>query len=251
MPDEPTRFTGKTVIVTGAGAGIGRATAVRIAGEGGCVIAADIAQERLDDLRSAEPDLDLVLVAGDLTDQAVVDGIVAAAGGKLDALCNVAGIMDGFEAVGEVSDEVWERVLAVNLSSLMRLSRAAMPLLVAGGGGAIVNVASEAALRGSAAGVAYTVSKHGVVGLTKSTAFMYATKGVRCNAVVPGPVATSIEAKFNSEIANQRILPLMERILPPMATPEQQAAAISWLASDDSANVNGAILTSDGGWSAA
>jgi NAD(P)-dependent dehydrogenase (short-subunit alcohol dehydrogenase family) len=128
------RFTDKTAIVTGAGAGIGRATAVRIASEGGRVIASDVLQERLDDLKGEHPELDLVFVAGDVREQAVVDQIVAACEGKLDALCNVAGIMDGFEAVGEVSDEVWDRVIAVNLTSLMRLSRAAIPEMLAGGG---------------------------------------------------------------------------------------------------------------------
>jgi NAD(P)-dependent dehydrogenase (short-subunit alcohol dehydrogenase family) len=125
-----------------------------------------------------------------------------------------------------------------------------LPLMLAAGGGAIVNVASEAALRGSTAGVAYTASKHAVVGLTLNTAFIYGPQGVRCNAVAPGPVATNIEAPFKSELATQRIGPLLQTVLPPIAQPEQLAAAICWLASDDAANVNGVVLPSDGGWSA-
>jgi NAD(P)-dependent dehydrogenase (short-subunit alcohol dehydrogenase family) len=118
------------------------------------------------------------------------------------------------------------------------------------GSGAIVNVTSEAGLRGSAAGVAYTASKHAVIGITLNTAFIYGPKGVRCNAVAPGPVATSIEAPWRSQVAAERIGPVMQRVLPPTARPEQLAAAICWLASDDSANVNGVVLPSDGGWSA-
>lgn len=246
---ESARFAGQTVIVTGAGSGIGRATALRIADEGARVIACDISAERLDSLLGENTALELVAVAGDLVDQAAVDSAVDACGGRIDALCNVAGIMDGFEAVGEVADETWQRVLDVNLNSLMRLTRAALPAMVEAGAGSIVNVTSEAGLRGSAAGAAYTTSKHAVIGLTRSTAFMYADKGIRCNAVAPGPVATAIEVHPNSEIAAERVFPLFERVLPPMATSEQLAAAISWLASGDSANVSGAILPSDGGWS--
>jgi len=111
-----------------------------------------------------------------------------------------------------------------------------------------VNVASEAALRGAAAGLAYTTAKHAVVGMTKSTAFMYAGKSIRVNAVAPGGTATNIEASFASELGQERIGALLTT-LPPVAMPDQLAASITWLLSDDATNVTGQILASDGGWS--
>jgi NAD(P)-dependent dehydrogenase (short-subunit alcohol dehydrogenase family) len=246
----PSRFVGRTAIVTGAGSGIGRATALRLAREGARVVAADLAADRLAQLTDEFPDLDLVPVAADIATQAGTQAVVAAAGGRVDALANVAGIMDAFLPPAEVDDATWERVFAVNVTAVMRLTRAVLPLMLGAGGGAIVNVSSEASLRASASGVAYTASKHAVNGLTKSTAVFYRGQGVRANAVAPGPVATNIEAPFKSEHAAGVLGPIMQTTIPPVATAEQLAATICWLLSDDASNVNGAILPSDGGWSA-
>jgi len=237
-------------VVTGAGSGIGRATAVRLADEGARLVATDVVPARLVSLARELADADVVVVAGDVAEQATVDKVVDAADGRVDALANVAGIMDGFLPTAEIDDTTWDRVLAVNLTAVMRLTRAVLPLMVAAQRGSIVNVSSEAGLRGAAAGTTYTTSKHAVIGLTRSTAFFYAPAGVRCNAVAPGGVATNIEAPFRSQLAQDRIGPLLQVVVPPIATSEQLAAAITWLLSDDSANVTGAVLPSDGGWSA-
>lgn len=243
------RFESKTVIVTGAGSGIGHATASRLAAEGAYVVAVDISRERLRNLESELGDR-VTAVDGDLVDQLTVDRVVATAGERVDGLANVAGIMDGFEPTAEITDDTWDRVLAVNLTAMMKMTRAVLPMMLDQGKGAIVNVGSEAGLRGSAAGTPYTVSKHAVNGFTSSTAFFYTPKGVRCNAVAPGPVDTNIEAPFRSQWAQERIGPIMQTVLPSVAQPEALAAAITWLLSDDSGDVSGAILPVDGGWAA-
>lgn len=244
------RFAGLTAIVTGSGSGIGRATAMRIAAEGGRVVVSDVRPERVAETVTLIEDAggSAVGVPGDITSQDHVDALVAACDGRVDVLVNNAGIMDAFLPVGEVDDATWTRVLDVNLTAPMRMTRAVLPLMTAAGRGTIVNVASEASLRAGASGTAYTVSKHGVLGLTRSTALFYKGLGIRCNAVLPGAVRTNIEAPFHSPMAAGVLGPLMQ-VIPGVAEPDDLAAAICWLASADSANVTGALLPSDGGWS--
>ncbi|MGN8553403.1 UNVERIFIED_CONTAM: SDR family oxidoreductase [Microbacterium sp. SLM126] len=244
------RFSGRTVIVTGAGSGIGRATASRIAREGGRVVAVDVSQERLDEFAADHAGSDIVALVADITDDAGVARIVEAAGDTIDGLANIAGIMDDMTPVADVTDAVWQRVFRVNVDGTMKLMRAVVPTMLAQGGGSIVNTASEAALRGSAAGVAYTASKHAVVGLTKSSAFMYGPSGVRVNAVAPGPTITNIEASFGSPLGADRIQTAMA-VMPDPVEADALAASITFLLSDDGVNVNGVVLASDGGWSAA
>lgn len=244
------RFTGQTVIVTGAGSGIGRATASRVAREGGRVIAVDVSQERLDEFVAEHAGADIISLTADITDDAGVARIVAAAGDTIDGLANIAGIMDDMTPIGDVSDAVWDRVFRVNVNGTMKLMRAVIPAMLAQGGGSIVNTASEAALRGSAAGVAYTASKHAVAGLTKSSAFMYGPSGIRVNAVAPGPTITNIEASFGSPLGSDRIQTAMA-VMPDPVEADALAASITFLLSNDGVNVNGIIMASDGGWSAA
>ena len=249
LPTVPGRFDGKTVIVTGAGGGIGHATAARIVREGGRVIAVDIAEGKIKEMAAELGDA-VVPVAADLTDLSAIDRIVAAAGGTVDALANVAGINDDFSPLHEVSDAMWQKIFAVNVDGLVRLTRAVLPGMLEAGRGSIVNVTSEAGLRGSASGVAYTASKHAVVGITRSTAFMYAREGIRVNAVAPGGVATGIPmGGATSEYGEARLGPARVNI-PGIASAEDLAASITFLLSDDAVNINGAILPSDGGWSA-
>lgn len=242
------RFNGKTVIVTGAASGIGKATSERIIAEGGRVVAVDIAAEGLNKLAEASPEGSVVVVTGDITNDADIESIVAAAGDRIDGLANNAGVMDGMLPLHELDNDVWERVMGINVTGTFKLSRAVVTKMMETGGGAVVNVASEASLRGNAAGTAYTASKHAVVGLTKSAAFLYGPHNIRTNAVAPGPTATGIEGNFKSEFSQRRLGPFMA-LIPPVTTAEVLAASITWLLSGDSANVNGQILASDGGWS--
>ena len=242
------RFSGKTVIITGAASGIGRATASRVAREGGKVIAVDISSDRLNALVTAHPQAEIVPVTADITKDVDIARIVETAGSRIDALANIAGIMDDMSPLHEVSDAVWSRVFAVNVDGMFRLTRAVLPSMIKASRGSIVNVASEAALRGNSAGLAYTASKHAVLGMTRSSAFMYAPQGIRVNAVAPGPVATGIEATFGSELGAKRLGPFMQMI-PPVAEAPQLAASITFLLSDDGTNISGAVLPSDGAWS--
>jgi NAD(P)-dependent dehydrogenase (short-subunit alcohol dehydrogenase family) len=241
------RFDGRTVIVTGAASGIGRATASRIVREGGRVIGVDITADKL---KEAEADLgeSFVAVTADITSPADVDRIVTAAGGRVDGLANVAGVVDDFSPIHETSDAVWEKVFAVNVDGLFRLTRAVVPAMLAAGRGAIVNIASEAGLRGNAAGVAYTASKHAVIGITKNIAFMYGQQGIRTNAVAPGGVATGMAPVNQSEFGRGRTGPFLQ-LIPGVALAEHLAASITFLLSDDGVNLNGVVLPSDGGWS--
>ena len=243
------RFAGKTVIVTGAASGIGRATASRIAREGGRVIATDITEAGLESLKAELAGYSVETVVGDVSDDASIAKILEVAGPTIDCLANVAGIMDKMQPVHEVDQALWDRVFRVNVVGPMKLMKAVIPFMLEAKHGAIVNVGSEASLRGSAAGTAYTASKHAVAGLTKSTAFLYADSGIRVNLVAPGATATGIESSFDSELAARRIQRAMT-ILPAIGSAESVASAIVYLLSDEASNITGILLPADGGWSA-
>lgn len=237
-------------MVTGAGSGIGLATALRIAREGGDVVAVDLDPERLAALSQAHPGPALATVVAGVAADAGIDAIATAVGTRLDGRVNNAGIIDGYAPLGETDDALWRQVMAVNLDGPFRLTRALLPLLLQAPAASVVNVDSEAALRGSACGTAYTTSKHALLGLTRSAAFFYGPKGVRFNAVAPGAVATNIGGPVRSEWAQARSMDIIRAVAPPQAAPEQLAAPICWLLSRDSDNVCGTVLAADGGWSA-
>jgi NAD(P)-dependent dehydrogenase (short-subunit alcohol dehydrogenase family) len=246
---------GRSVIVTGAGSGIGRSTALAFAGLGDRVVVADLnaegARKVVEEIEAAGGTA--VAVTGDLSEQAVVDEVAKTAVdrfGGVDVLVNNAGIMDRMSALADVSDAEWERVIRVNLTAPFLLTRAVLPHMLAAGGGAIVNTASEAGLRGSAAGAAYTASKHGMVGLTKNLAVMYRKQGIRANAIAPGGTATAIAVDADQEAHGPAALGPHFVNLGRLAQPEEQAAAIVFLASEAASNINGVILPVDDGWAA-
>jgi NAD(P)-dependent dehydrogenase (short-subunit alcohol dehydrogenase family) len=236
--------------------GIGRATALRFAQEGATVVGLDVSDEGIAAAQATfdAADVSIVLERADITVEADVERVVAATleqHGRVDVLANVAGIMDRFLPAHEVDDATWERVMVVNVTGPMRLGRAVLPAMMRRHAGSIVNVASIGSLRGGAAGVAYTASKHALIGYTRNVAWTYAPEGIRCNAVCPGGVDTNIGTTSSprSEWGMARLAPIHGSALR-TAEPDEIAALISWLSSDEASNVNGAIVTADGGWTA-
>lgn len=249
------RLQGRVAVVTGAASGIGRAIAVRLTSEGALVVAADVNAGRLQETGAlAAEHGKTVAVLGDLREPATIERIVAAADeqGGADILVNNAGVMDWFLPAADVDDETWDRLMDINAKAPMRLMRASLPTMEAKGRGAIVNIASIGGLLGGTAGLAYTASKHALVGMTRNTAFFYGPKGIRTNAVCPGGVATNIAEGG----AQPRVPWAFDRLQvgfargQRMAQPEEIASLVAWLVSDEAVNVNGAIIPSDGGWTA-
>lgn len=241
------KLQNKVVIVTGAGSGIGRAIAVLFAQEGAKVVASDMNVEGIDN--SAALSLKV-----DVSRQTEVDNLIdetVKKYGTVDILVNNAGIMDNFMPVAEVSDELWDKVLAVNITGPMRIIRKVMPIFLEKKKGVIVNIASIGGLCGSRAGAAYTASKYAVVGLTKNVGFQYAGMGIRCNAIAPGGVNTNIgktidnPSKFGMERATSGAVNNLR-----MGEPAEIAKVALFLASDDASLVNGTIITADAGWTA-
>ncbi|MSW74733.1 MAG: SDR family NAD(P)-dependent oxidoreductase, partial [Actinobacteria bacterium] len=189
-----TRFAGKVAIITGAGSGIGKATIVRFIEEGGTAVGIDLVQPRLLELQSElnARGLSVKIVAGDLLDSNTIARALEAAGEKIDILINNAGIMDDFVPLDELDDALWDRVLGVNVTAVMRLSREVIKKMLVTGKGSIVTTASAATFKSGIAGTAYVTSKHAVAGFVKSVATIYGPRGIRSNAVAPGAVATNI-----------------------------------------------------------
>ena len=242
------RYEGRVVLVTGAGSGIGRATVHRLVEEGATVLAADISADGLattaKDATRPEAVTELV---GDVSDPGFGPAAVAAALelGPLRTVVNSAGILR-FEHSHEVALASWQKILDVNLTGTFLVCQAAIPALL-DTRGAIVNVASTAALAAHPWAAAYSASKGGVLALTRTLAIEYAKQGLRANAVCPGSIDTPITGAF--ELPDGADGKLLHRIMSPtgMGDPKVIAAAIAYLGSDDAMHVNGADLRVDGG----
>ena len=240
------QFADKTIIVTGAGAGTGQATALAIGAKAGRVIAVDINKDRLDDLLKENKDMDLIPVLGDIAAADTVAAVLAAAGDRVDGLANIVGAVDNFAPIHLIDDELWERVFQVNVTATMRLTRAVIPLMLGAGAGSVVNVASETELNGCSAGAAYTASKYAVLGLTKSSAATFGPQGLRFNAVAPGP---SLPGTTGAPLQTSpgQVRPLLQTSRPMVPTSLQVADCITFLLSDHSSDINGTISGTDGG----
>jgi NAD(P)-dependent dehydrogenase (short-subunit alcohol dehydrogenase family) len=252
------KLQNKTAIVTGAGAGLGKAICQLFATEGCKVMAADVHPERLDALKQSLQALGYTIttctvdVANQSSVKAMIDQAMSTYG-QIDVLVNNAGVMDNFEPVGECPDSTWNRVMNINLNGVYYAMNAAVPHMLKAGKGSIINVASIGGLFGARAGAAYTTSKHAVIGLSKNTGYMYAKLGIRCNAIAPGAMETQIAESMDmskiTPLVNERIMPGMA-LNPRSSNPTEVAQVALFLASDDSSFVNASVVTADGGWSA-
>lgn len=243
----------KVAIVTGGASGIGKAMALLFAKEGAKVVIGDLNEKAAGEvvLEIEESGGKAIAVVGDCCTPEGADKLVSAATstyGSLDILCNNAGVLDGLTPAAEVTDELWDKVIAVNLTGPMMLSRRALAIMLEQGSGAILNTSSVASDRAGRGGAAYTASKHGVNGLTKSIAFHYGDKGIRCNAISPGAIMTPMAiAKMPNQTGMEKMapfLPLIQRY----GQPEEVANAALFLVSEESKYINGSILTIDNGW---
>ena len=242
------RYEGRIALVTGGASGIGRATVLRLVDEGATVVATDLDDGGLAATAkdAARPEAVRTL-AGDVRDRDFARASVAAAVelGRLDLLVSCAGILR-FEHTHEVSLESWQQILDVNLTGTFLMCQAAIPSLLEQRG-AIVNVASTAALAAHPWAAAYSASKGGVLALTRTLAIEYAKQGLRANAVCPGSIDTPITDAF--QLPDGADGKLLYRIMSPtgMGEAARVAAAIAYLGSDDALHVNGADLRIDGG----
>ncbi|SLK01597.1 MULTISPECIES: SDR family oxidoreductase [Paenibacillus] len=249
------RLQDKVAVVTGAGSGMGKAIATLYAQEGAKVVVSDIneasAKAVAEDIKANGGEATFVVanVAKEEDIQNLIDTTVNTYG-TVDILVNNAGIMDSMEPAGDIVDDKWERIFAINTTSVMRATRKVLPIFLEKQKGVIVNIASAGGLHGARAGAAYTASKHAVVGFTKNTGFMYAQQGIRCNAIAPGGVETNIAStmtNINHFGASRQQLGMA--INPRAGKSEEIAQVALFLGSDESSFVNGTVVTADAGWS--
>jgi 2-keto-3-deoxy-L-fuconate dehydrogenase len=242
------RLKDKMTLVTAAGAGIGRATALAYAREGARVIAIDINKANLLTLSEAHPAIQVEIL--DVTDGAAIAGLSKRIS-HIDALVNAVGFVHN-GTILDCSDADWSRSVEINLTSMMRIVRAWLPKMIADGGGAIINIASVASsVRGVPSRFAYSATKAGVIGLTKSVAADFVTQGIRCNAICPGTIDTPSLAQRLRDTGDEtaaRAAFVARQPMGRLGTAEEVAALAVYLASDESKFTTGAIHVIDGGW---
>ena len=253
MSPNITRLAGRTALVTGSTGGLGVAVASALAAEGAFVVVSGRDKARGDavvaDIRSAGGVAEFIaadLGAGEQEARRLAEQATLAAGGRMDVLVNNAATLLMPTPTAEISEEALQDAFAVNVFAPFLLTGALAPAMAERGEGAIVNIGSITGLRGGDGSAIYSATKAAVHSFTQSWAAEYGRFGVRVNAVAPGPIATERQEQFADHVA-----PVLARIPSRrMSTPAEVAAAVVFLASDDAANIHGAVLSVDGGWAA-
>ncbi|MGW5149395.1 SDR family NAD(P)-dependent oxidoreductase [Rhodococcus koreensis] len=243
----------KVVIVTGAGSGMGKSMVEEFVAAGARVVALDINETKAKEVVAAlDPKDRAIAVGADISSEESVNAAVAQAldwAGRIDVLCNNAGIIDSFRPAHEISTDEWHRNIAVNLTGPFLMSRAVIPDMLSRSQGIIINTASISSLSAAGGGTAYTAAKHGVLGLTRQLTFDYGKLGIRVNAICPGATLTGLTMpEDGSDTLPDSDSEIMRTPAQRWCQPSEIARLALFLAGPDADFIHGTAMVIDGGW---